>query len=455
MHLAALQKPPVSYYNKKNNKMNEMHNNIIDITTSDLCTGCGTCKNICQKKAITFSINKKTGLYIPNVNEDFCVKCKLCLQVCPGWGTDYQKLELEIFNHPRNDDIVGRYLDLYSGYSNDYETRFNSSSGGIVTQILMFALELGLITGALVTKMNDKNPLRPEPFIARTKEDLIEAAKSKYCPVPANLALDKILHSDKNEKFAVVGLPCHINGIRKFEHLNPDLKNKIVMHIGLFCANTLSFCATENLLENLKIKKDTIKKIDYRGNGWPGGMTIHFTNKEMIYIPKNIYYDSCFSSFIPNRCTLCNDHTCELADISIGDAWLPKFIDDNIGQSIIIARSEKAQIFLFNATNDNVIEIKKVSLDELKKSQDFFILKKRRIYAQILLLKILNKPIPKYILVKKTLRLEDICYSLWVTFWINITYKKNLWKFLMLKKQIKLILDNHPKLLLKILRIKK
>jgi len=74
--------------------------------------------------------------------------------------------------------------------------------------------------------MKKENPLEPEPFIARTKEEIIEASKSKYCPVPANIALKEIMDSKSGEKFAVVGLPCHIQGIRKFEEVNKILKEK-------------------------------------------------------------------------------------------------------------------------------------------------------------------------------------------------------------------------------------
>ena len=39
--------------------------------------------------------------------------------------------------------------------------------------------------------MKKDNPLEPEPFIARTREEIIEASKSKYCPVPANIDAER------------------------------------------------------------------------------------------------------------------------------------------------------------------------------------------------------------------------------------------------------------------------
>src|SRR4030043_382689 len=115
---------------------------------------------------------------------------------------------------------------------NDEEIRRGSSSGGIVTQLLVYALEKGIIDGALVVRMKKDKPLEPEPFIARSREEIISASKSKYCPVAANVVLKAIL-SEKG-RVAVVGLPCHINGIRKAESALPELKKKIVLHVGLF-----------------------------------------------------------------------------------------------------------------------------------------------------------------------------------------------------------------------------
>jgi len=106
-------------------------------------------------------------------------------------------------------------------------------------------LENKIIDGAIVTKMKKDNPLEPETFIARTKKDIIESSKSKYCPVPLNIVLREIINSKEDEKFAIVGLPCHINGIINAEKINKKLKDKIIIKFGIFCNHTPNFLATE------------------------------------------------------------------------------------------------------------------------------------------------------------------------------------------------------------------
>ena len=149
------------------------------------------------------------------------------------------------------------YSNCYLGYSVDDDIRYDSSSGGVITSLLIYALEKGIIDGALVTRMNKDNPFEPEPFIAKNKEEIIEAAKSKYCPVPLNKLINEILKSE-NLKIAVVGLPCHIHGIRKAEMLNESLRNRIVLHLGIFCSHTDTFWQTYSLINKLGIKENDV-----------------------------------------------------------------------------------------------------------------------------------------------------------------------------------------------------
>ena len=215
--------------------------------------------SLCPKEAIKLQINYLKAIYEPEIDFNKCNLCGVCHIVCPGHEVDFNELSKEIFRIS-GDDLVGNYSNLYTGYSTHKDIRFNSSSGGLITQLLIYALNKGIIDGALVTNMNKDDPLFPEPFIAKTEKEIIEASKSKYCPVPLNKGLKQIIRSHNNEKFAVVGLPCHIQGIRKAERHYPKLKEKIVLHIGIVCNHAPTFFATEFLLKNQGIKLNKLKK---------------------------------------------------------------------------------------------------------------------------------------------------------------------------------------------------
>ena len=123
------------------------------VVKNRLCTGCSTCAGICPDDAIQVVIDQRNGIYIPKLDKEKCTKCGLCFEVCPGYSVDFKKLNQEIFGKQPEDILLGNYLNCYIGHATDYNIRYNSSSGGLVTALLIFALEEGLIDGALISKV--------------------------------------------------------------------------------------------------------------------------------------------------------------------------------------------------------------------------------------------------------------------------------------------------------------
>lgn len=46
------------------------------------CCGCTACFAICPKQAISMEIDDE-GFEYPRINEEQCIKCGMCLKVCP------------------------------------------------------------------------------------------------------------------------------------------------------------------------------------------------------------------------------------------------------------------------------------------------------------------------------------------------------------------------------------
>ena len=403
-----------------------------EVVKADLCTGCGTCVSLCPNGAIELVIDDKKGIYVPILNDATCNNCGTCYKVCPGHSVDFKDLNLEIFRKEPDDILIGNYTNCYIGHANDYEIRYNSAAGGLVTQLLIFALEEGIIDGALVTRMKKSNPLEPEPFIARTREEIIESSKSKYCPVPANIALNEILESKEDEKFAVVGLPCHIHGIRKAELINEKLKEKIVLHLGILCSINRNFLATKYLLQKFNIKKEDVAKLDYRGEGWMGCMSITLKNGSKKLSPYLVYWTHILRSyFVPIRCTLCSDQSCELADISLGDIWLPEFRDDKIGTSVIISRNKIGEQILQNAVLKRKIELTNIDRSKVVKSQKFSLLfKKSSLNARIFLFTLFGKSLPSYNQELLEPKFSAYLHAILLYLQIYISSKRHLWGLL-------------------------
>jgi len=372
---------------------------IVEVVKDGLCTGCGTCVGICPLDAVEMVIDRREGVYVPSLNKERCTECGLCFDVCPGHTVDFRQLNLEIFGKEPDDILVGNCLSCHTGYATDYNIRYNSASGGLVTSLLIFALKEGIIDGALVTRMKKDRPLEPEPFIARTREEIISAAKSKYCPVPANIALKEIM--EREGRYAVVGIPCHFHGIRKAERVIKKLEGRVVLHLGLFCTSTPTFKGTERLLQMKGIPKDSVRTLDYRGQGWPGNMRMVLQDgSEKAFQFCAIWSDKTVGQFVfalpAKRCALCIEGSSELADISFGDAWMDKFRGDKVGRSVILCRNEIGRALLERARTSRLVEITELDTNEIIKAQPMLSLRKHRFASLVFLTRALGKNRPKY-----------------------------------------------------------
>lgn len=104
--------------------------NIKEVLSRGLCHGCGTCAGMCPVSAIEISLDRRRGIYVPEVNDGLCNDCGLCLKACPGQSVDFRGLNSSIFGREPEDVWLGNYLGLYVGHSSDDQIRYYASSGG-------------------------------------------------------------------------------------------------------------------------------------------------------------------------------------------------------------------------------------------------------------------------------------------------------------------------------------
>ena len=375
----------------------EVVQRVKEVTHSDCCTGCGTCVGLCPNKALKMELTLE-GRYIPQIVENNCQECYLCMKVCPVSNENFKELNQFIFNKIPDNKLIGNFINCYIGYSTNSTIRWRATSGGLITSLLLFLLKKQLIDGALLTRINKENPLKAEPFIARTEEEILSAMGSKYVPVPLNQLLNQILAEDG--KFAVVGLPCHIQGIRRAELKIPGLRDKIAYHFGIVCSHTVSFLGVEYILNKMGIASNEIAELKYRGDGWPGGIKVLRKDGQQKFLPnQGSLWSEIFGAyfFVPFCCTLCHDDLNEYADISFADAWLTKIMKtDKKGTSIAITRTQNGEKLIEDSVLNGAVKVATLSVEDLIKSQLWPILfKKRNIKARVILLKIFGKTIPK------------------------------------------------------------
>jgi coenzyme F420 hydrogenase subunit beta len=272
------------------------------------------------------------------------------------------------------EELIGKYLSCGVAYSTDSKTRKEATSGGLVSSLLVILLRRGLIDGVLVVR-NDG--LKQMGVLARTEDEIMAAAGSKYLQIPLNAFLGEIIK--ENGKFAVVGLPCHLRGLRKLEALNPNLKSKIVLKIGLFCSHAVTYNGMTFLLDTLGVKLEEVTDLRYRAKMQDTtGLYVRTLNGKDLFIPSRKYWGKFFNFFfIPEGCMNCEDLTAEESDISVGDAW--GFEEtERLGLSMFITRSEAGEKALNITVSEGLAEVRSVNPEVVVRSQRYIKVKKRK-----------------------------------------------------------------------------
>lgn len=291
---------------------------------------------------------------------------RMAFDICPGKGYKIIGDAERLYESAKCDLELGRSYNQYAAFSNDAEILANASSGGIMSQIAVFLLERNLVDRVLTTHFTYVSGPRTLCILAKSKGDIIRSQGSKYCPVDLSLAIREI--KSNNYRVAIIGTPCQIAGIRNIQNRDQSFSDKLVLTIANFCGGIKSYNNIDLLAERQHIKPTAVKFFRFRGNGQPGSMLIEDSYGKTAEVPYPKYVGlNGLSKHL--RCHLCVDATGELADIACGDAWLPRFLQDEHPWSIIVTRNKSADDLIKKMIDDQSITISGITTDEIKLSQ--------------------------------------------------------------------------------------
>ena len=335
----------------------------------DLCTRCGTCIGVCPENALFTNNN----LY-PEMYQHKCVSCGLCSSTCPGESVSFTDLALTTFDRTYNfNDFYGLVAETRVAHSKDKNIREGGAGGGVVTAILWDLIKSGEVDGCIVTRMNKDRPWIGEPFLARTYQDLLQSAGSRYVVIPLNSILQTI--KSESGKFAIAALPCHVHGLRKAFRKTPWLRKKIQIIIGLFCGGALEPQVVIDLLRTKGLAVEDIVDFQFRGGKWPGKIRAITKDGEIRNMHHSNYKDGAYNYFIglymPVRCQTCIDGSNELADLAVSDSWTKNKYGDYAfkNTSRILVRTENGSNKLKRVEKRGSLKIMDINEDENYKSQ--------------------------------------------------------------------------------------
>ncbi|PTM08482.1 MAG: 4Fe-4S ferredoxin [Bacteroidetes bacterium] len=351
---------------------------VIDIVVkNDLCIGCGICIQVCPSKALGIKWNEY-GFLIPE-EVGPCDSDGACISVCPfnptpkkEVQTENELAELFLNDTSESDPQIGKYNGLYAGYSPEF--RQNSSSGGIATYVFSELLERGIVNHILSVKESDNPDFQYDYAVSSSKEDLLKASKTRYYPVSLATALSKI--DELEGTVALVGVACFIKGIRLAQINTPSLKGKITFLVGIICGGVKSRFFAEYLAEkagvpyNQYIKPQfRIKDVDSSASDYSFGCK-NVNNLSDYELKMRTVGDMWGTGmFKANACDFCDDVTTELADISVGDAWLAPYIEDGRGTNVVVTRSILADNIINEGIQSGKLKIDILTRDRFLASQ--------------------------------------------------------------------------------------
>lgn len=329
-----------------------------DVLNKGLCHGCGTCAGVCHLGSIDISFgNTPANDADPEpVLRGECDDCEICYATCPGKDVPLPDIDKALFGRERNlrTESLGVLKECLGGFARNERWRAIGAGGGATLAVLDFAFQNKLIDAVIISMPSEAKPWRIEPGIAFSMEEVGKLSEYGYCLVPVNALLKKAVEQAGGEKrLAIVGLPCHIHGLRKIQLLGvPEwIVNKIVFSIGIFCPTNFFWEYTKHLLVELGGIENLgdIANITFQGGSTPKHLYVRLINGREVEIDTFTHLLWGVANFVHQRCAVCWDWTAEVADLSIGDFWEPWLAPGDPGWSTIITRTEVGEEVIYGA----------------------------------------------------------------------------------------------------------
>ena len=348
------------------------------VVENDLCIGCGACVQACPSKALDVSWNSH-GFLVATSNDNRCDAGGACIDVCPfnpdpgpGYKNEDGLAAAFLADAPEHHSKIGRYHSIYAGYSKRH--RANSSSGGIATFVYEQLFDSGVINHVVTVGESQAANAHYQYSIVSRKEELPHISKTRYHPVTLANALEEIKQLEG--RVAISGVGCFIKAIRLAQDKDPVLKNKIAFLVGIICGGVKSKFFTDYLAGRAGAALGDFSSPEYRVKDTAStAMDYGFSctdnpSKTTKLIRMREVGDMWGTGlFKANACDFCDDVTTELADISLGDAWLKPYSQDGSGHNVIVSRSAIANQILQKGVVSGELELENLSQEQFLASQ--------------------------------------------------------------------------------------
>ena len=324
-----------------------------EVINTGLCTGCAGCVIACPHDVIGYE--HAPGAYMPfhlepELGLDNCGHgergCTSCTRACPRFRSWETEADTHLFARERRpDEMSGIYKDVLLTRAGDDTVHRLGQDGGLVSAILIWCLDNGIIDGALVSHLekggNGANSWKAVPALATDRESVLAAAGSRYTYSANTLAITEARELGL-ESLALVGMSCQTSIGPVMWHRKVGKVGKAIrLNIGLLCSKSFDDSIFEELfLAKYRLRKEEMVKMNIKGvfQIWMQNGDYHEINLKECH------------AWTREGCNHCPDFAAEHADISTGG------IGENNDWTLTIVRTELGRQIIMRMLEEGVIE---------------------------------------------------------------------------------------------------
>ncbi|GAB4531195.1 MAG: Coenzyme F420 hydrogenase/dehydrogenase, beta subunit C-terminal domain [Pleurocapsa sp.] len=352
------------------------------VVNGGYCSGCGACAAVVNSP-LKMALDNY-GRLQPTKKEEVEANNAQVLAVCPfsDESLNEDRIGEELFSSDCTyHDRIGYHLATYAGYVTEKDFRDRGSSGGMGTWILNELLNQNLIDEVIHVKQHQPDENDPRLFRFEISDSIAEirrGAKSRYYPVEMSEVINLV--RQQPARYAIVGVPCFIKSIRLLAKQDAVIGDRIKFCIGLVCGHLKTTRFADMFAWQCGIEPGNLQAIDFRkkmpqqnanqygvemiGTGQEGKIKAIKSNYELY----GYLWGQGFFKY--PACDYCDDVVAETADVTVGDAWLPQYVQDSEGTNVVVVRNPIIQESIEAGMRSGRLRFDVITADDVAQSQD-------------------------------------------------------------------------------------
>lgn len=358
------------------------------VLKGELCSGCGLCESV-SGGAIRMA-STPPGYNRPQARGPVSVAAEAIIaSACPG------AVAAPWPDTPQTHPYWGPYRQVMTGAAVDDTVRFDGSSGGAISALLIHALQSGVVDRVMHVGADPAQPTRNVTMISRTPAEVLSGAGSRYTASSPLAELEQQLEA--GGAFAFVGKPCDASALRQAALHDPRIGRHAPLVLSFFCGGIPSHDGVDRILETMGVAGESLSGFRYRGRGWPGKCVAETGSGQVAEMTYAQSWGAHLSKEIQFRCKICPDAVGGVADLACADAWYgdeggyPSFEEED-GRSLIMSRTEAGQRLLEAAVAAGVLTVAPLAVGEIDRMQPAQARRKRLVLARSMALPVTGQP---------------------------------------------------------------